>query len=406
MNERKRPTKAGDVSFIREAVDRSYIRRVLEELIAIPSHSRSETGAEEQAAQYLAQRMKELNMRVHTQAVETGMANAVGILEGEENGPSIILNGHLDVVPVGEGWRTPPFEPAVREGMLYGRGAADMKGAIAAMLGAVKLIRDHNLSVKGQAHLAFVCDEEAHNRGVARYLSDGPRADFAIVGEPTGLQLTVAHRGLIRFDITVYGRAGHIGRPQGTVNAIDRMSPVLEAVRDLNRVLGRKEHGLLPPASIGTTLIRGGIKDNMVPGQCSIVVDRRLLPGENDETARGEIESIMASIKEDDPDFRCDFRETVYMPPGEADCRGSQMEAVQQLHRACFGGQAVLHGFDATCEQVCFLGSGINTIICGPGHIREAHTANEYVELEQVYEAAVFYAWCLMNSHRLKKDGQ
>ncbi|NLG37105.1 MAG: M20 family metallopeptidase [Clostridiales bacterium] len=386
-----------EASRFRDNVDRRYITRLVEELIRIPSVT-GQGDAEERAARMLVARMDELRMETSCQRVSAGGANAVGRLPGDPAGPVLILNGHLDVVPAGEGWTAPAFEPVIRDGKIFGRGAADMKGALAAMLGAAKLVHDMRLPLCGTALFSFVCDEEDGNRGVARFLADCPPADFAIVGEPTGMRIAAAHRGVIRYRITTRGCPSHIGRTDSAQNAIYRMIGVLEAVRAHDAALRRISHSLLPPAMLAATVIRGGVKDNMTPGECVVTLDRRLLPGETDRSAT---DALRAALYEAVPGEPPGIEPYLYMPPGEADTRNGQVDALRTLHREYYGGPAEICGFGATCEQAVFLNHGINTVICGPGNIDQAHTADEWASLDEICDAAGFYAWCIAHAAQL-----
>jgi len=391
-----------ELDLYKKNIDQAYIRQILMDLIRIPSVSSSDTGEEEKAAVYLTKRMNELGIQAHCDRVAPGRANAVGIMGDETCKPGLILNGHLDVVPAGDGWKTDPFAPVIAEGRLYGRGAADMKGAIAAMLGALKLIREQGIPVGTAVNLVFNCDEELQNQGILHYLSHYPKAAFAIIGEPTGLEIAVAHRGVMRFKVRVFGRSGHISISDDADNAIYKMNKVLNAMQIYNRELKRKQHSLLPSPCLAATVIHGGTKENMVPDACEITVDIRFLPGETYATVYADFISLLDQIRNEEPDFTYSVDPFLYMPAAETDTHGNQVQALLRMHRDYFGGSSLPFGFMACCEQACFQQEGIPAVVCGPGHIQEAHTANEFIDLEEVYRAAGFYAHCLANNELFK----
>ncbi len=372
------------------------------DLIRIPSVTSSVTDKEEKAAVFLSKRMNELGIQAHCDLVSPGRANAVGMLGDETSNPKLILNGHLDVVPAGDGWKTDPFTPVISEGRLYGRGAADMKGAIAAMLGAVKLVRDQKIPVGAAASLVFNCDEELKNQGILDYLSRYPKASLAIIGEPTGLEIAVAHRGVMRLKVQVFGRSGHVSISDDDDNAIYKMNKVLNSIQICNRELKKKQHSLLPSPRLAATVISGGTKENMVPDACEITVDIRFLPGETYATVYADFIGLLERIHNEDPDFTYSVNPFLFMPAAEVDTDGEQLKAVLKMHKDYFGGATLPVGFLACCEQACFLQEGIPAVVCGPGHIQEAHSANEFIDLEEVYRAAGFYAYCLENAELFK----
>lgn len=382
-------------------IDRTFIQNILTQLIQIPSINPPINEGEKKAALFLIEKMKELGLETIYDEVAQGRANAVGIFKGKGTGPTLILNGHLDVVPVDRKlWNSDPFNPIIEDGKMYGRGAADMKGALASMLGAVKYVIDNNISLKGNVILSFVCDEEKSNLGVINFLKKGIKADYAIIGEPTNLDIAIASRGISVFKITTKGISGHSSKPRNSLNAIYQMSKVLKKIQDYCESLENRKHDLLPSPTAAVTIIKGGDKENIIPDKCDIVVDRRLLPGETEKTALSELSTLMEEIKRDDDkfDYSIERLEKPFTLPGELKPTNDFIKHISDVYKNYFNVKEVpLVGFQASCEQPFFLNEGIETIVFGPGSISQAHVVNEYVEIEQLFQAAGFYAACILS---------
>lgn len=383
---------------IDKMIDMDYVQNTLMELVEIPSVNPPQHDGEEQAAIFLAQKLEELGCKSSVDTISSGRANAVGILARGEGGPTFVLNGHLDVVSAHEElWESPPFSPVIKNGCMYGRGTADMKGAIAAMLGAIKAVSESDIALSGTVVAAFVCDEESTNLGTLNYLAKYPKADFAIVGEPTSMQLAVAHRGVARFRIRVSGKAGHAGEPANGINAITRMARVVNALEEYGELLRSKKHRLLPPPSCVVTMIHAGEGDNIIPDQCEIVVDRRMVPGESGDRVGRELREVIAT-RTDIPSDCYTVEKYIDLIPGELDSESPFLKNMEELHSLYFGhGNHEPIGFTASCEQALFLREGIHTVVVGPGSIAQAHQVNEFIEIEELRKAAGFYAYCIVS---------
>ncbi len=383
---------------IEQKVDMTYIQNVLMELIKIESINPPKDGGEKKAAEFLAGKLQELAIDAEVHEVADGRANAVGIISGSNTGPTLVLNGHLDVVGANpEYWDNPPFDPVIRNRRIYGRGAADMKGAIASMIGAVKLIKEADISLKGRVLLSFVCDEESKNLGTLDFLQRYPDVDYAIIGEPTSLNLVTAHRGVARFRIGVGGKAGHAGEPENAVNAVCLMNRIISALQDYQQIISKRKHRMLPSPTCSITTIRGGQTDNVIPDTCEITIDRRLIPGEDIEQVESELKEIIqgkAGIEEDG----YTMERYIFVGPGELEPNRPFFSTIEAIYGDYFDVQNVeTQGFRATCEQSLFIDKGIDTAVFGPGSIGQAHQANEYVEIDELRKAAGFYYYSVLS---------
>ena len=371
-----------DPKMIDRLIDLGYVQQTLAELVSIPSVNPPQGRGEEEAARHLALRMEELGADVSVDQVTPGRANAVGILGGGQ-GPTLVLNGHLDVVPADEGlWDAPPFHPVIRDGRMFGRGTSDMKGSIAAMLGAMKLLKDTGISLRGRAVACFVCDEEATNLGTLDFLARYPKGDYAIIGEPTSMALAVAHRGVCRFRIRVHGHAGHAGQPDNAVNAIELMNRVISALQFYHKSLQARSHPLLPSPSCVVTMAQAGVKDNVIPDRAEITIDRRMVPGETGQQVEDEVKAFIAEHAQL-PEESYAVEKYIDLAPGETHT-SPFLKRMEELHQDYFPERGEVVGFTASCEQSLFLMSILchrsrkhcpstpGQRVCGRGELRAA----------------------------------
>lgn len=360
---------------------------ILKELIRI--NTTNEPGNEKPAAEYLDDLLTEFGFRCQIQDLGNNRANLIAEL-GNEDGPELMLNGHLDVVPAVGNWETDPFEALVCDGCIYGRGAADMKGGIAAMCEAAIRIAKKGGPGKGKLKLLFVADEECSNLGTLSYLREFPPSDYAIIGEPTDLKVAIAHRGVSRDYIDLLGAARHAALPEGEEeDAISKAARTIQAIHEINRDMQSRTHEVLPPPSVAVTMLHGYEKDNVIPGTVRLLLDFRILPGMSQQ----EVWSILdegfykAGITgyEKVPHF--------YMPGGETASTDEFVQRCLNVKRRMYGviEEYTPCAFDASCEQCFLVEHGIKTIICGPGNISQAHTVGEYISEQQVRDAVDFY---------------
>lgn len=339
----------------------------------------------------LEHRLSGMGAEISIQEVSPGRCNLIACFQGRNTSRSLMLEAHSDTVQI-DGMTISPFEPLVQNGRLYGRGACDNKGSMTAML----LALEHLLEQEGKLPLTvfFVstCDEELGAGGAHHLIRSGFRTDAAIVGEPTDLELVCSHKGVLRWRLRTLGVSAHSSDPSQGVNAIYRMRRVLTILEDsIAPALRNKTHPLLghPALSVGT--IQGGSQVNMVPSYCEIEIDRRLLPDESREEIAAELSCEIEQIKRTDSDFAFTLEESEYYPPFE---QGTDAPVVQALEEACHLVLGEAHHATAPWGATAgiFKAAGIPSVLFGPGSIRQAHTAEEYIELEQVVKAAKIYA--------------
>lgn len=309
-------------------------------------------------------------------------------------GRTLVLNGHLDVVPATEGWTRDPLGGEVEDGKLYGRGSLDMKGAVAAMTVAARSLARAQLPLHGRLVLMAVADEEEGGaRGSGALVQAGKvQADGVVIGEPSDGGVVVAHRCVCFVGIRTHGRAGHASMPERAVNAVELMIDALNAIRSLE--LSHEHHPLLggPSVAIGTT-ISGGRKANIVPDRCAATLDIRMVPG---MTLSGVLDDLHGTLARRGLRTPEQYELEILMS-GETAVTSPESElalvAAEALGRE-LGHAPRVGGMSAATDGWWFANrAGIPTIMgLGPGSIADCHTADEYVEVAELHAYARVYA--------------
>ena len=285
-------------------IDRVFVAELLKELVATNSvNPAMDKGLGELAlANILFDRLASIApLEVHRQHVVDQRSNVVAILRGSSGGRSLMLNGHEDTVGV-EGMTIDPFKPFVEKGLLHGRGACDMKGAIAAIVGAAKSLADSKSRLRGDVIFSFVADEEHMSLGMQELLKEY-KADAAIVGEPTNMRVATTHKGFIWIEVEIRGRAAHGSVPEKGVDAIVQAATVVSQLDKLQERLRTRSHPLVGTPKIHTSMIEGGTHWSIVPDRCVLRLERRTIPGETPESAIREVRQVLHKIKQHDRSF-------------------------------------------------------------------------------------------------------
>lgn len=374
------------------AVDPDEVLRYAQALIRAPSENPG--GTEDDTAAVAAEIVADLGADPEIVRSEEGRPSVVAAV-GEPDGPGLAWNGHLDVVPAGslDTWSRPPFAADVVDGRLIGRGAVDMKGPIAAALGAVAAIRRAGVELGGPLTLHLVADEEFGGVHGTKVLADRGllTQGAAIVGEPSDLTIGLAQRGGVIVVATAHGRAAHGSQPHRGVNAITAMARLLLR---LDEVVPDLEHPLAGRPTVNAALIQGGSAPNVVPDRCVVEIDRRLIPGETDEAAiLGSFTSLATEIAagREDVDLRFEIRELA--EPAETDPASAIARAARTAVEAETGRPAVDAGFTGITDARFYVnGAGIPAIVLGPGSLTVAHTADESVGVDDLVTGARIYA--------------
>lgn len=355
---------------------------LLSDLVAIDSVNPSlvpGAAGEGEIAKAVAARMRRIGLDVHVQEAAPGRPNVIGVLEGVEPGPSLMLCGHIDTV--GVAGMEAPFDPVVRDGRLYGRGSQDMKAGVAAMIDAARLARERGFR-KGRLLIAAVADEEYASLGADALVREW-KADAAIVTEPTDLQIGVGHKGFAWAAVETRGRAAHGSRPKDGRDAIVRMGRVLNRLEHLDRDLqARPPHPLIGAGSLHASIIEGGRELSSYPGSCRLQLERRTVPGESADTFAAEIEGVLETLRREDSEFEASMELLFSRPPYEIPPAHPLPHALKRAAESA-GASAALVGMSFWTDAAILGAAGIPSVLFGPGGAG-LHSVEEYVHVADV----------------------
>jgi acetylornithine deacetylase len=409
-----------------------------QELVRIPTENPKlagiEAGAEATCQDVIEARLRDLGCATERWDVYPGRPDVVGALRGEggKEARSLILNGHIDVVPAGDpaAWTYPPFAAEIADGKIWGRGAVDMKGGIAAMIGAVAGIQQSGIRLQGDVFLESVVDEETGGPGTSQTVEHGYRADAAIVVEPTDFVIQPVEGGLEWLRVVVRGRSGHsayryrsvhAGGQGVAVNAIEKAAKLLAAVQELERHWAvHKRHPLLPA---GITTINPGVMiggtgggesgvPNVLtavstfPDYCALELSLKYLPSEETANVRAEFEDYISRVAAADPWLRDHPPEIewgirgVSFPPAETPADHPLLGVLSEAAEQATGSPAAVEGMEAVTDLAWLAGAGIPGVIFGPGTlVGNAHGDNEHIVIADLTKgvfalALAICGWC------------
>ena len=357
--------------------------RLLNELIALPSVNPAllpggdPRAGERRVAEFLAVTAARAGLDVSLQEVFPGRSNVVAVLDAARKPERrVLLAPHMDTVGVAS---EEQFKPVTRAGRVYGRGACDTKGSVAAMLSALfDLASRSTRPAATEIVFCALIDEEVGQAGSRFLVRRGFKADLAIVGEPTRCQVVTAHKGDLWLKLETRGKAAHGARPDLGRNAVHEMAKIVDLLEtDYAGKLSRRRHPLLRPPTINVGAIAGGRQPNIVPDRCTIDIDRRTLPGESDAAVKREILGVIrrSGLKA----TLADTKGEAVAPPMQTD---PQLPLVRQFLRAA--GQTRPLGVDFFTDAGVLAAGGIPSVVFGPGDIAQAHTVDEWIAISQL----------------------
>lgn len=383
-------------------LDTARCAQILSELVC--ARSQNPVDGEGAVAAYVARFLGELGLEIDTPEVFPGRPNVIGRLRGTGGGPVMAWNTHMDTVPEGNGWTREPFGGEIAGGSLYGRGSVDAKGPLAAYLAAIEAIVASGTRLRGDVLMTAVADEEACSTG-ARQLCPSLSADLAIVGEPTKLRIGIAHRGSLRPIIAVTGRTAHSSRPDEGINAAYRAVPVIRALEAYGETLAsRPAHPLCGTPTAAVTLISAGVKENVIPGRCEITLDRRMVPGETEEAALGEVEDVIERVRAENPGLQVTVERTIPTtgPPSELDPKHPLVGIALDAASRALGEPSRVHGLSGACDMTHFRAAGIPCVVMGPGDESQAHQPDEHIDVDELRRGAHAYALAALAACEVK----
>jgi succinyl-diaminopimelate desuccinylase len=374
------------------AADPDEILGYARALIAAPSENPG--GTEDEVADVARGILTDLGAESRIVRSEEGRPSLVARIGSGER-PRLAWNGHIDTVPVGDlaTWSSGPFEGAVVDGRLVGRGACDMKGPIASVLGAVAAIRRAGVSLAGTLELHLVADEELAGVHGTRVLRDHGLLDqdAAIVGEPTHMEIALAERGGAWVTATAHGKAAHGSQPQHGVNAIISMS---RFVLRLSEVLPKRVHPLVGAPTVNVAMVTGGSAPNVVPDRCEVEIDRRIVPGEDDpDEVLVPFQRLIDDLAAEHAETRIEISLREWTEAAETTGDSAIAAILRDAIAAESGSAPPFVGFTGITDARFYINDArIPTVIAGPGSLSLAHTANESIGIDEMVMAARTYA--------------
>jgi acetylornithine deacetylase len=368
----------------------SEIVELLRQLVAIDSINPDLVpggAGEEEIARFIAGWFERAGLEVVWDEPAPGRPNVIGIARGSGGGRSLLLNAHMDTVGVLGMERL--HDPYIQDNRLYGRGAYDMKGGLAAIMAAGAAAKNREL--RGDVIVTAVADEEYASIGTSSIIKHW-HPDAAIVTEPTELNICTAHKGFVWLDIETEGVAAHGSRPDLGVDAIVKMGKVLVGLEDLDRSLqSAHSHRLLGSGSIHASLIKGGQELSSYPKHCFLSVERRTVPGETLQKVEAEILSIFKRIAASDPTFKATVKTGLVRDPFEVSLDEPIVQVLQRNATAILGHEPAEAGQTGWMDSALLSAAGIPAVVFGPGG-EGAHAVVEWSNLEHVERCAEILA--------------
>lgn len=404
-------------------IDPEELVSLTQDLIKIPSVYRPGVGGNErEVAYFLARKLNEIRLKVVMEEVAPGRPNVIAILEGEQPGPCLMFECHTDVVTEGDRaeWTYDPFAAQLVNGRIYGRGACDTKGNLAAAILAVKAIKESKLNFKGKMIMGFLVDEEGMMSGVKHFIKQGwaEDVDAAIICEPVDNQLCIAQKGALRAEINTYGKMSHGAMPLAGFNPIPPMVTILERISKLEEE-EIKRHGqdkFLGFPSITPTVLQAPVVGepqlNVIPSQCKAMLDIRTIPKQSHDQLKDRLKNIVAKVQKESLKegrqkkmreeglsdnlslrFSADLNIFEDRPWTITSKDEPIVQAVGEAIRLVTGREPIYNGVGgATDGTFLWAWCGIPIVTIGAGNRLMPHQKDEWIEIKQLVETAKIYA--------------
>jgi len=380
-----------DIKSILANISREETVSLLKDMIRIDTVN--PPGNEKVLAEKIKEKFDQLG--ISSEVVDLGhdRANVIGVIKGTGERKALLLNGHLDTVPPGDvDWEYGPFSGTIVDNKIYGRGAADMKSGLAAMIMAAGAVKKAGIPLMGDLIIAGTAGEETDSLGAFHYLKSTELKDVGaiIIGEPTSCKIKIAEKGALWLELTTYGKTSHGAFPEKGINAIVHMNMLLNEI--LNYKLKCEENKLLGKPTLNISTINGGVKTNVVPDRCTVTVDIRTVPPMEHESIIKDFESMVEKLKKQVEGFNAELKVLNNRPAVETGAYDPFIKMGQKVAKELFGKDLIPEGLNFYTDAAVFLPStNLPAIIYGPGDSDMAHQPNEYIELEDLWEAVQFY---------------
>ena len=404
-----------------------YIDR-LSELVAIDTHDLGhgiDGGLEKQGQDYMAELFRKMGAEVTLDSMkeediekcfslyqegnlghqQTDRYNVYAQFNGEKPGKTLMFNGHIDVMPADEveEWITPPFSPTIRDGKLYGRGTADMKGGLMAATMAVKLLQDAGIPFSGSVKITSVCDEEGGGNGSMQAIMSGQRADGVVVCEGTSDELILAHMGFVFFRVKFAGKACHSGAKQNGVSAIEKAIKVIQALNEKEHEwLLHYKHPLLPAPNLNVGLIHGGTAGSTVAEECMFEVCVHYLPNQmSHNQVVKEFQDVVERVAKSDAwmeEHLPEIQITQFGGGFEMEENSPFVDSFKRAYSEVRGKDVKVVGSPAGCDSRLWRNiAECPTIQFGPGNLAQCHAVDEWLDLEAYLQSILIYAELILD---------
>jgi acetylornithine deacetylase/succinyl-diaminopimelate desuccinylase family protein len=366
-------------------VDPAEIETILADLVRIPSPN--PPGDEVLVVSHITTLLDAAGIAWTTDELAPSRPN-LHVHLGPREAPALVLNGHSDTMPPGEGWTSDPWQPVVRDGVMTGLGACDMKGGLAAMLGAALGLARAGTPLKRGLRLDIVVDEEATGDGSRRAAARQPLPGAAVIVEPTRLELVAVGNGQINVAYAVRGAAGHGSTPELGRNAVAAAARAIVALEDWGRTRTAATHPLIGAESLSIGTITGGMKTSVVPDACRFSVDLRVAPGRDPDVVAAEVDAVVAAVLGGLAGITWTRETEIRVPPFLTPTDSPLRAALAVAHRAVVGEQPDVVGMKATTDAAWYAERGVSTVVYGAGDLANAHRPDEFVPLAEVVTAS------------------
>jgi len=374
------------------SIQEAEVIKICQELVRIKSVN--PPGDERPAAEYVASTLKQMGVEVELVEHSPTRASVLARLRSSRQLPALLYNAHLDTVPVGaEKWIHEPFSAEIADGKVWGRGTADMKSGLAALIVAMKTLAKARAPLRGDLILAATAGEETDSLGavaLAARTDLGPVQALAIP-EPSYNDIYVAEKGAFWLELTTQGKTAHGSMPDLGRNAVMMM---VAFIGELDKMaFPYKEHPMLGGFSRSVNTIAGGVKTNVVPDLCVTTVDMRTVPGQDHRGILRQVEGLVADLRRRIPDFQASVKVVNDRPPVETSPNEPVVRKFADVVARVTGERPVPKGVHYYTDAVAFVPQlKIPMIICGPGDARLAHQPNEHVEITKLVQATGIFA--------------
>ena len=392
-----------------QRIDDKQLIAWVQELTRIPSVWRPERGeGEEAAARWVEERCRAMGLKTHFEVVEPGRPNVIA-LHRMGDGPTLMFEGHTDVVTEGDlaAWSDPPFSATIRDGRIYGRGANDMKAGVVCALLATKAIVESGVNLNGTILLGMVCDEEGRMIGIKDFVERGwaDQVDAAIVCEPEENHLCTCQKGVMWLHVVIHGEMAHGAMPLSGVNSAYPMARFLTAVEQIEaeEIATHGHHEHLGQPSITPTILaspvrnQGEPQNNVMPGATEVMLDCRLIPGQNPEALAEQVKARLQQVADRNPRLRFTFDVLEIRHPTETDPNHPVITTLASAYEDLTGNAPIYGGVPGSTDgTILNARKGIPIVTCGPGDIYIPHHIDEWVSIDEIKVAVRMYVLAAM----------